>query len=108
MEKIQLNPQLTQEDIQTAISRYHYQDTDLPLFFQVYEEVRKYLDPEGYYVYSGPDRERIGNRIWKAAGEKAKKETQKETQKETKKEKTIPKKVSNDTEPMEESSHGRW
>lgn len=29
-------------------------------------------------------------------------------QKETKKEKTIPKKVSNDTEPMEESSHGRW
>ena len=86
MEKIQLNLQLTQEDIQTAISRYHYQDTDLPLFFQVYEEVRKYLDPEGYYVYSGPDRERIGNRIWKATGEKAKKETQKETQKETKKE----------------------
>lgn len=83
MEKIQLNPQLTQEDIQTAISRYHYQDTDLPLFFQVYEEVRKYLDPEGYYVYSGPDRERIGNRIWKAAGEEAKKETQKETKKET-------------------------
>lgn len=29
-------------------------------------------------------------------------------QKETKKEKTIPKKESNDTEPMEESSHGRW
>lgn len=83
MEKIQLNPQLTQEDIQTAISRYHYQHTDLPLFFQVYEEVRKYLEPEGYYVYSGPDRERIGNRIWKAAGEEAKKEAQKETKKET-------------------------
>ena len=29
-------------------------------------------------------------------------------QKETKKEKTIPKKESNDTEPIEESSHGRW
>lgn len=29
-------------------------------------------------------------------------------QKETKKEKTIPKKESNDTKPMEESSHGRW
>ena len=29
-------------------------------------------------------------------------------QKETKKEKTIPKKESNNTEPMEESSHGRW
>ena len=29
-------------------------------------------------------------------------------QKETKKEKTISKKESNDTEPMEESSHGRW
>ena len=29
-------------------------------------------------------------------------------QKETKKEKTRPKKESNDTEPMEESSHGRW
>ena len=29
-------------------------------------------------------------------------------EKETKKEKTRPKKESNDTEPMEESSHGRW
>lgn len=60
MEKIQLHPELTQEDIKTAISRYHYQDTDLPLFFQVYAEVRETLEPEGSFVYSGPERERIG------------------------------------------------
>ena len=76
MEKIQLNPQLTQEDIQTAISRYHYQDTDLPLFFRFMKKcgniwIRKAI------MYSGPDRERIGNRIWKAAGEEAKKKPKK-------------------------------
>lgn len=60
MEKIQLHPELTQEDIKTAISRYHYQDTDLPLFFQVYAEVRENLEPEGSFVYSGPEGERIG------------------------------------------------
>ena len=60
MEKIQLHPELTQEDIKTAISRYHYQDTDLPLFFQVYAEVRETLEPEGSFVYFGPERERIG------------------------------------------------
>lgn len=69
MEKIQLNPELTQEDIQTAISRYHYQDTDLPLFFQVYGEVRENLEPEGGYVYSGPERERIGKEAGMAGAE---------------------------------------
>lgn len=60
MEKIQLHPELTQEDIKTAISRYHYHDTDLPLFFQVYDKVRESLEPEGSFVYSGPEGERIG------------------------------------------------
>lgn len=85
MEKIQLNLQLTQEDIQTAISRYHYQDTDLPLFFQVYEEVRKYLDPKAIMCIPG----RIGkNRKQDMEGGrgKAKKKPKKRPKKRPKKE----------------------
>lgn len=71
MEKIKINPELTQEDIQTAISRYHYQDTDLPLFFQVYEEVKKCLEPEGFYAYVGPEGEESGDRIREEKGTEA-------------------------------------
>ena len=39
MNKIQLHISLSKEELKTALSRYHYEDADFLLFFQVYEKI---------------------------------------------------------------------
>ena len=56
MEKIQLEISLSDDELKTAMSRYHYEDADFLLFSQVYGEIMERLQPVGMYVY-GPFRQ---------------------------------------------------
>ena len=56
MEKIQLEISLSDDELKTAMSRYHYEDADFLLFSQVYVEIMERLRPVGMYVY-GPFRQ---------------------------------------------------
>ena len=56
MEKIQLEISLSDDELKTAMSRYHYEDADFLLFSQVYREIMEQLQPVGMYVY-GPFRQ---------------------------------------------------
>lgn len=56
MEKIQLEISLSDDELKTAMSRYHYEDADFLLFSQVYGEIMEQLRPVGMYVY-GPFRQ---------------------------------------------------
>ena len=51
MEKIQLEISLSDDELKTAMSRYHYEDADFLLFSQVYREIMEQLQPVGMYVY---------------------------------------------------------
>lgn len=50
MNKIQLHISLSKEELKTALSRYHYEDADFLLFFQVYEKIMEQAAPAGMYA----------------------------------------------------------
>lgn len=64
MEKIQLEISLSDDELKTAMSRYHYEDADFLLFSQVYVEIMERLRPVGMYVY-GPFRQDFRKRMKK-------------------------------------------